>query len=103
MMLVMNFTMIAIICFGGIRIDRGEMQAGNLMAFLQYAMQIMFSLVMFSIWSFIMLPCLQGTTRNEKALNNDPRNARKNPKYTEENWFIRFHFVFFVYFVIKNI
>lgn len=55
MMLVMNFTTIAIIWFGGIRIDNGEMQVGALMAFLQYAMQIMFSLLMVSIL-FVMIP-----------------------------------------------
>jgi len=55
MMLVMNFTTIAIIWFGGIRIDSGHMQVGALMAFLQYAMQIMFSLLMASML-FVMIP-----------------------------------------------
>lgn len=55
MMLVMNFTTIAIIWFGGIRIDSGQMQVGALMAFLQYAMQIMFALLMVSIL-FVMIP-----------------------------------------------
>lgn len=55
MMLIMNFTTVAIIWFGGIRIDNGQMQVGNLMAFIQYVMQIMFSLVMLS-FMFIMVP-----------------------------------------------
>ncbi|MGE5582291.1 MAG: ABC transporter permease, partial [Bacillota bacterium] len=55
MMLIMNFTTIAIIWFGGLRIDRGNMQVGNLMAFLQYVMQILFSLLMFSM-IFVLLP-----------------------------------------------
>lgn len=55
MMLVMNFTTIAIIWFGGIRIDNGDMQVGSLMAFIQYAMLIMFSLLMVSLM-FIMIP-----------------------------------------------
>jgi ATP-binding cassette subfamily B protein len=55
MMLVLNFSTIAIIWFGGIRIDHGAMQVGDLMAFLQYAMQIMFSLIMVSMM-FIMIP-----------------------------------------------
>ncbi len=46
---------IAIIWFGAKRIDLGEMQVGSLMAFLQYAMQILFSLLMVS-FLFIMLP-----------------------------------------------
>lgn len=55
MMIVMNFTTVAIIWFGGIRIDEGNMQVGSLMAFLQYVMQIMFSLIMVSMM-FVMLP-----------------------------------------------
>ncbi|HEX3012076.1 MAG TPA: ABC transporter ATP-binding protein [Syntrophomonadaceae bacterium] len=55
MMLVMNFTIIGIIWFGSIRIDNGDMQVGALMAFIQYAMQIMISLLIFSMM-FIMVP-----------------------------------------------
>ncbi|MBA1334919.1 MAG: Multidrug ABC transporter ATP-binding protein [Firmicutes bacterium] len=55
MMLVLNFTTIAIIWFGGIRIDNGNMQVGSLMAFIQYVMQIMFSLIMVSM-VFVMIP-----------------------------------------------
>jgi len=55
MMLVMNFTVIAIIWFGGIRIDNGDMQVGSLMAFIQYVMQIMFSLIMVSMM-FVFIP-----------------------------------------------
>lgn len=55
MMLVMNFTTIAVVWFGGIRIDTGHMQIGALMAFLQYAMMIMFSLLMASML-FVMVP-----------------------------------------------
>lgn len=55
MMLVMNLSTIAIVWFGGIRIVNGDMQVGDMMAFLQYAMQIMFSLIMIS-FMFIMIP-----------------------------------------------
>jgi ATP-binding cassette subfamily B protein len=55
MIVVLNFSSIAIIWFGGIRIADGNMQVGDLMAFLQYAMQIMFSLIMLSMM-FVMLP-----------------------------------------------
>ena len=55
MMLVMNFTTIAIVWFGAIKIDAGNMMVGDLMAFLQYAMQIMFSMVMLSMM-FILIP-----------------------------------------------
>ncbi|XID94050.1 ABC transporter ATP-binding protein [Paenibacillaceae bacterium WGS1546] len=55
MMLILNFSSLAIIWFGGIRISNGYMQVGDLMAFLQYAMQILFSLLMVSMM-FVMLP-----------------------------------------------
>jgi ATP-binding cassette subfamily B protein len=59
-MLGMNFTTIAIIWFGGLRIDNGEMEVGALMAFIQYAMQIMFSLLMVSLL-FVMVPRAQAS------------------------------------------
>ena len=55
MMLVMNLTVVGIIWFGGVRIDNGGMQIGDLMAFIQYVMQIMFALVMASMM-FVMVP-----------------------------------------------
>ncbi len=55
MMLVMNLTVVGIIWFGGIRINNGGMQIGDLMAFIQYVMQIMFALVMASMM-FVMVP-----------------------------------------------
>lgn len=55
MMLVMNLTVVGIIWFGGIRINNGGMQIGDLMAFIQYVMMIMFALVMASMM-FVMVP-----------------------------------------------
>ncbi|HVB75980.1 MAG TPA: ABC transporter ATP-binding protein [Ktedonobacteraceae bacterium] len=55
MMLVLNVTSIAILWFGSIRISNGDMQVGALFAFLQYAMQILFGLLMVSMM-FVMLP-----------------------------------------------
>ncbi len=55
MMFVLNFSIIAIIWFGSIRISNENLQVGELMAFIQYAMQIMFSLIMSSMM-LIMIP-----------------------------------------------
>jgi len=55
MILILNLTIVAIIWFGSIRINNGGMQVGDLMAFIQYASRIMFSLIMVSM-IFIMLP-----------------------------------------------
>ncbi len=55
LMLTLNFTAMAIIWYGGIRIDSGNMMVGDLMAFLQYVMLILFSLIMVSMM-FVMVP-----------------------------------------------
>src|SRR5215831_4990617 len=55
LMLVFNLTSIAILWFGSIRINNGDMQFGALFAFLQYSTLILFSLLMLSMM-FIMLP-----------------------------------------------
>lgn len=55
MMFVLNVSSVAILWFGAIRISNGQMQVGALIAFLQYAMQILFALLMVSMM-FIMLP-----------------------------------------------
>ncbi len=55
MILLMNATTVSIIWFGGVRIAQNTMQIGDMMAFLQYAMQIMFSIIMVTIM-FVMVP-----------------------------------------------
>ena len=55
MMSIMNLTVVGVIWFGGFRIDGGHMQIGDLMAFIQYVMLIMFALLMASMM-FVMIP-----------------------------------------------
>ena len=55
MMLVLNFTALAVMYFGAVRVTAGAMQLGDLMAISQYVMQIMFALIMLSMM-FVMLP-----------------------------------------------
>ena len=55
MMIFLNLTSIAIIWFGGLRIAQNSMQIGDMMAFIQYAMQIMFSIIMVT-FMFVMIP-----------------------------------------------
>src|SRR5699024_1523782 len=55
MMLLMNMTTVFIIWFGGLRIDVGSMEIGDLMAFIQYVMLIMFALMMASMM-FVIIP-----------------------------------------------
>lgn len=55
LMLLFNFTTIFIIWFGSFKINDGAMQVGDLMAFIQYVSQIMFSLIMLTM-IFILIP-----------------------------------------------
>jgi ATP-binding cassette subfamily B protein len=52
---IMNLSTVAIVWFGGLRIDSGGMPIGNLSAFLQYVMLILFSVMMAAL-IFIMVP-----------------------------------------------
>ncbi len=55
MMLIMNLTSIAIIWFGGLSVEAGTLQTGDLIAFITYAMVIIMSFLMLGMVA-IMLP-----------------------------------------------
>lgn len=99
MIIMMNLTSVAIIWFGGIRIDSGKMQVGDMMAFIQYAMQIMFSLIMVSMM-FVMIPRAEASAvRINEVLGmkpeiNDPVKSKNTEK---ERGYIEFKDVTFSY------
>ncbi|GAB6174213.1 ABC transporter ATP-binding protein [Paradesulfitobacterium aromaticivorans] len=99
MMLVMNFTTIAIVWFGGIRVDHGDMQVGDMMAFIQYAMQIMFSLIMVSMM-FVMIPRAQASAvRINEVLDTVPeiKDATAVKRADSRRGFVEFENVTFSY------
>lgn len=99
MMLILNFSTVGIIWFGSIRIDNGEMQVGTLIAFLQYSMQILFSLVMLSML-FIMLPRASASaTRIEAVLEVNPEIKDTATRQQPENrhGYVEFQNVTFSY------
>ena len=99
MMLIMNFTTIAIIWFGGIRINNGDMQVGSLMAFIQYATQILFSLLMLTML-FIMVPRAQASAvRINEVLDTDPeiKDPLKGKPASIQRGFVEFKDVSFSY------
>jgi len=55
MMLLLNLVTVAVIWFGSKRIDMGNLEIGPMLAFMQYALQIMIALLMFTML-FIVLP-----------------------------------------------
>lgn len=81
MMLVLNFSSIAILWFGAIRINNGQMQVGALFAFLQYAMLILMAFLMLS-FMFVLLPrAAASATRINQVLAMKPEiTDPKQPK-----------------------
>lgn len=99
MMLIMNISNISIIWFGGIRINNLDMEVGALIAFLQYAMQILFSLMMVSMM-FIMLPrAAASATRINEVLAIEPQinDAEQVQRADELKGYVEFQDVTFSY------
>lgn len=72
MLVMMNVTTIAIIWYGGRLISMNRMALGDMMAFMQYAMQIMFSIIMVTVM-FVMVPRAQASAeRINQVLEMEP-------------------------------
>ena len=82
--ILMNFTTIAVVWFGAKRIDMGEMQIGAMMAFIQYAMHVLFSFVMATVM-FVLLPrAIASGERIGEVLNVNPTIVSNiNPKKSD--------------------
>lgn len=87
MFLVMNLTGVAIIWFGAVRIDAGQMQVGAMMATLQYAIQILFAVFMVTAM-FVTLPRAEASADRINAVLdvvpdvNDPLQPKPAPPAT---------------------
>lgn len=69
MMFVMNMTAVAILWYGGKEISVGGMQVGDMMAFIQYSMQIIMSFLIMTM-VFVMIPrAAVSLGRIEEVLN----------------------------------
>ncbi|HEV7603397.1 MAG TPA: ABC transporter ATP-binding protein, partial [Candidatus Limnocylindrales bacterium] len=72
LMAVFNLSSVAILWFGSIRVDSGQMPIGNLIAFLQYVMQILFA-VMMAVFMFVMVPrAIVSSGRIQEVLRTHP-------------------------------
>jgi ATP-binding cassette subfamily B multidrug efflux pump len=82
MMLIMNGVMLLIIWVGAHQVDMGDMQVGDIMASMQYAMQIIFSFLMISM-VFIMVPRASvSASRVSEVLDTQP--SIKDPVKAEQ-------------------
>lgn len=78
MMFLINISSVAIIWFGSHRVAGGHLEIGAMFAFLQYAMQILFSLLMVALL-FIMIPRAEASAKRiNEVLATTP--SIKDPK-----------------------
>lgn len=82
MMLIMNGITLLIVWVGAHQIDIGNMQVGNMMAFMQYAMQIIISFLMISVVSIILPRASVSISRIAEVLNTT--GTIKNPDAVKE-------------------
>ena len=88
MMLIMNFVMLLIVWVGAHQINEGAIQVGDMMAFIQYAMQIIMSFLMLSMVSIILPRASVSAGRiaeilDEEIIIKDPLNPKQIPQDTK--------------------
>ncbi len=81
MMLIMNLITVLIVWRGAYSVDSGAMQVGDMMAFIQYTMQIIMSFLMISMVSIMLPRASVSATRIDEVLVSDisikdPENQR---------------------------
>src|SRR5690349_25091416 len=70
--LVINISSVALIWFGGLRIDSGQMQVGSLIAFLSYFMQILMAVLLATFILVIVPRASACADRITEVLSTDP-------------------------------
>ena len=75
---ILNLSTVAVMWFGAMRVDSGEMPIGNLTAFLQYLIQILFAVLM-AVFMFIFVPrAAVSAGRIQEVLEAEP--SVRDPK-----------------------
>ena len=69
--IIMNLSSVAIVWFGGLRIEEGAMPIGNLAAFLQYVIQIIFAVMMAALM-FVLVPRAAASAERINAVLDTP-------------------------------
>lgn len=72
MMLIMNAIAVAIVWFGSMGIDMGNLQIGDMMAFITYSMQIVMSFLMLTMISVMLPRAGVAADRIEEIINTEP-------------------------------
>ena len=100
MMLIMNGVSVLIIYSGSHAVDNGTMQVGNVMAFIQYAMQIIMSFLMITAMSIMLPRANVAALRIDEILKTEV--SIKDPEdpehpHKEERGTVEFNHVSFAY------
>lgn len=87
MMLVMNGISVLIVWVGGHNMDAGQLQVGDMMAFITYTMQIVMAFMMISMVSIILPRANVSAGRVDEVLETkptitDPKNPQDDREYT---------------------
>lgn len=83
MTLIMNGISVLIIWFGAKGIDKGDMQVGDMMAFLTYSMQIVMSFLMLTMISIMLPRAAVSAGRINEVLESEPSITDKETAVTD--------------------
>ena len=72
LMFIMNSMMILVIWVGGHSVDQGLLQVGDMMAFIQYMMQIVMAFLMISMISIMLPRASVSANRINEVLETEP-------------------------------
>ncbi len=102
MMFIMNGTSVLIIWVGAGQIDSGSMQVGDIMAYIQYTMQIIISFLMLSMMSIMLPRAIVSANRVAEILNtettiNNPPAEKKQDFADDRAGYVEFENVSFRY------
>ena len=97
--IILNLTVVGVLWYGSRLIDMSQMEVGDLMAFIQYVNQVMFSLIMVSMM-FIMIPrAAASAIRINEVLDMKSEIVDKEDvkEVTNQRGFVEFKNVSFIY------
>ena len=86
LMFIMNSIMLLIVWVGGHKVDEGVMQVGDMMAFIQYTMQIVMSFLMISMISIMLPRAAVSAKRINEVLETNPsiKNKKELKQFKED-------------------
>ena len=102
MILLMNLSIVAVVWFGGVQVNLGNMQVGEVLAFINYMTQILFSLIMVAFMLMFASRAKASADRVIEILEIEP-SIKDNKSHSNEKHIIHGNICFKnVYFKYEN-